>query len=183
MPFYNVAETLLSATSACVRVGEAPLTLRHIRPDDEPQLRAAFAGLSRASRYARFRGLSTLTDAQWRYLTNVDGHDHVALIAVTVVGEIVGVARFVRQGSGARDAELAITVADRFQRKGLGHTLLLSLLPLARARGIDSLVAYTAADNQGIARLLMSHGGRCVSMEQGESELRLPLHAQENDAA
>jgi protein lysine acetyltransferase len=159
--------------------------LRPIEPEDEPALRAAIARLSPESRYARFRGLGTLSDAQWRYLTRVDGHDHVALVAVTGEGEIVGVARFVRQGRGGRSAEIAFTVADAYQRRGLGHTLLCALLPMARARGVDMFVAYTAADNLAITRLFTSHGGRCVSTEQGESVLVLPtkLPSHTNDAA
>lgn len=161
------------------------LTLRPIEPEDEPALRAAIAALSPESRYARFRSLGSLSDAQWRYLTRVDGCDHVALVAVTHDGRIVGVARFVRQGPHARSAEIAFTVADAYQRKGLGHTMLCALLPMARARGIDMFVAYTAANNVAVVRLFSAHGGRCVSTEQGESVLVLPtrLDRQTNDAA
>jgi acetyltransferase len=159
--------------------------LRPIEPEDEPALRAAVAALSPESRYARFRSLGSLSDAQWRYLTRVDGRDHVALVAVTSEGDIVGVARFVRQGPGARSAEIAFTVADAYQRKGLGHTMLCALLPMARARGVDMFVAYTAASNLGIVRLFSAHGGRRVSTEQGESTLVLPtrLNERSNDAA
>lgn len=159
------------------------LVLRPIEPEDEPALRAAMAALSPESRYARFRSVGTLSDAQWRYLTRVDGHDHVALVAVTHDGAIVGVARFVRQGRGARSAEIAFTVADAYQRRGLGHTMLEALLPMARARGIDMFVAYTAACNLGIARLFTAHGGRCVATEQGESVLVLPTRLHSDAAA
>ncbi len=159
--------------SRLVVVGGVSLCVRGIRPDDEPALRAAFAQLSPSARYARFRGVGTPSDAQWRYLADVDGERHVAMVAIDPAGEIVGVARFVC-GRELGQAEVAFTIADKLQRMGLGRILLETLLPLARSRGVNTLVAYTSAENQGMVRLFLSRGGRHVSTHQGEAVLTLP---------
>ncbi len=90
--------------------------VRHVRPSDERMLRAAFRELSARSRYQRFLGpVSELSDALWRYLCDVDGRDHVALVALDGESRAVGVARFVRQWMTPSGAEVAITVADAWQ--------------------------------------------------------------------
>jgi GNAT superfamily N-acetyltransferase len=154
------------------RAPDETLALRAIRPEDEGPLRAAFEVLSQRSRYARFRGLAAPTDALWHMLTHVDGVDHVALVLVNDAGQIRGVGRFIRFGTGTR-AEIALTVADAWQRRGLGQRLLAELLPLARARGIDWLIAYAAADNVGIARLLIGNGATSLGVQSGEIVLTL----------
>ena len=56
-----------------------------------------FARLSARSRRSRFfTGKVRLSEAEVRYLTNVDHHDHEALGAVSRDGRGVGVARYVR---------------------------------------------------------------------------------------
>ena len=165
-----------------VVIGGVPLRLRPIGPDDEAALRAGFEQLSPEARYARFRGVTTPSDAQWQYLTRVDGERHVAIVAVAPSGEIVGVARFVC-GQEPGEAEVAFTIADRVQRMGLGHTLLDALLPLARARGVAHLTAYTSATNHGMLRLFLSRGGRHVSTHQGEAILTLPTARPGSDDA
>ena len=77
------------------------VSLRKIRPGDAAELRRGFDRLSPSSRYRRFlASRNTLSDETLRYLTCVDGHDHVAIVAVghgddgTEVG--LGIARFIR---------------------------------------------------------------------------------------
>ncbi|HEY6910671.1 MAG TPA: hypothetical protein VI356_14935, partial [Myxococcales bacterium] len=109
------------------------VTLRHIRPDDAAELKRGLERLSPASRYRRFLSLvSELTDEQVKYLTCVDGQDHVAIVAATrvpgVEGEVgLGVARVVRVPGNPEVAEAAITVVDDAQGKGLGRILALAL--------------------------------------------------------
>src|SRR5262249_51983006 len=100
------------------------VTLRHIRPSDAPELRAGFHRLSPESRYRGFfSGVTELSDEMLRYLTEVDGVDHVAIVAVGVSPDLkheagYGVARFVRRKDEAHVAEAAITVLDEMQHKG-----------------------------------------------------------------
>lgn len=139
-----------------VVVDDTALTLRPIEPTDRAALRSAFDRLSRASVYARFHGLPRLTSAAWRYLTEVDGRTHFAVVLVTPTREIVGVGRFIQVP--ASHTELAITVADAWQGRGLGKILLDALVERARELGIAELTAFALAENAAIRRLLASRG-------------------------
>src|SRR5215813_3688075 len=95
--------------------------IRAIRPHDKPELAAALAHLSFESVHNRFLGAKpTFSPAELRYLTEVDGWDHVALVASPVDDPeaIVGVARFVREVNDPETAEFAIVIDDAWQ--GLG---------------------------------------------------------------
>jgi len=154
------------------------LEVRPVRPEDKPHFVAGFARLSRESRYYRFLvNKNTLTESDLRYLTEVDGVDHVALVAVRRHDdgreEGVGVARFVRLKDDARAAEVAITVPDPWQRRGVGTMLFHRLVAAARARGIRVLRSEVHERNTAIRHLLetvapthtVARSGDCVTLE------------------
>ena len=94
--------------------------------------------------------------AELRYLTEVDGRDHVALVAeypAEPVRRLIAVARFVRLAD-PEAAEVAITVADNWQRRGLGSMLTAQLAAEARGLGIRRFTATMAADNVAAHRLM-----------------------------
>jgi len=154
----------------------APVHVRHLRPSDERVLRAAFRELSARSRYQRFLGpVSELSDSLWQYLCNVDGRDHVAFVALDSESRAVGVARFVRQWTAPSSAEVAVTVADAWQRRGLGALLVALLVEAARTAGVDAFVAYALPNNVGIRRLLARHGLLRVSAAGGEETIVVQL--------
>jgi hypothetical protein len=113
------------------------VTLRHIRASDAPELHAGFLRLSPESRYRRFfTGITDLSEEMLRYLTEVDGVDHVAIVAAGVSPDLkheagYGVARFVRRKDDAHVAEAAITVVDDMQHKGIGRILGIALAQAA----------------------------------------------------
>src|SRR3954468_6331293 len=97
--------------------------IREIRPEDKEMLAAGYARLSERSRLRRFLAPKPrLTKADLRYLTEVDGINHFALVA-TIGVDIVGGARWVRLPAAPEAAEPGIVVGDRFQGKGLGKLL------------------------------------------------------------
>ncbi|HTQ41582.1 MAG TPA: GNAT family N-acetyltransferase [Polyangiaceae bacterium] len=154
----------------------AQVHVRHVRPSDERVLRAAFRELSARSRYQRFLGpVSELSDSHWRYLCDVDGRDHVAFIALDGESHPVGVARFVRQWIAPSSAEMAITVADAWQRRGAGSLLVALLAETARSVGVESFVAYALPNNVGIRRLLARRGPLRVSVAGGEETIVVQL--------
>ena len=59
------------------------IVLRHIQPGDKEELRRGFLALSPTSRYRRFFGVAELDERALAYLTEVDGVDHVAIVATT----------------------------------------------------------------------------------------------------
>jgi GNAT superfamily N-acetyltransferase len=116
----------------------ATIILRPIRAADRDQLLDGFERLSPESRYRRF--LMTVEDLPERIvrsLTEVDHHDHEAVVALDPVsGHGIGVARFVRRPDRPEVAEAAVTVADDWQRRGVGTLLLEALAARARDEGI-----------------------------------------------
>lgn len=158
-----------------IRDGE--VLVRPIGPTDAPKLLDAFHRLSPASRYRRFMNhMGTLSPPILRYLTEVDQHDHVALAAFdpALEGEpIVGVARCIRLEGEPAVGEVAVTVADTHQGRGLG-TLLLGLLSLAaRAEGFRTYRAYVLQDNDAMVALLEALGGRITEIDEDEGTLSL----------
>lgn len=125
-------------------------------PDDAPLLAEAFARLSEESRRLRFLGPKPrLTDAELRYLTEIDGHNHVALCAIDPATERgVAIGRFVRDQQDRTRAEVAITVTDDWQGRGLGKLLLARLADCAREEGVHSFTALVSTDNRNMRRLL-----------------------------
>jgi protein lysine acetyltransferase len=133
-----------------------PLVIRPIRPDDKALLAAGLSRLSEASRYKRFLAPKPrFTSAELRYLTEVDGIDHVAYVALRgdAPKALVAVARLVRDTEDPRRAEIAVTVGDPWQRRGIGRLLGDHLAMAARDRDIRWLTATMAADNVGAHRL------------------------------
>lgn len=147
-------------------------TLRLIRASDKALLLAGFERLSSGSRYARFLGVkSRLTDDELRYLTEVDGTDHFAVVAVlkSMLGheEGVGIARFVRLKDRVDAAEPAITVVDEQQGKGLGSALLHRLVDAAWERDVRYFRCEVLAENTRVWELFPEIGPD-VTMQPGD---------------
>lgn len=132
----------------------AGLRLRDISPDDKAGLVAGLAALSPSSVYARFlMPKPRLTTAELRYLTEVDGDAHAALVAVDARGALVAVGRYVRWADDPEAAEIAVVVADDLQGRGVGTWLGLALADRARAAGITRFTATMLPDNVAALRL------------------------------
>jgi len=130
--------------------------IRQLQPSDAPLLADVFARLSSESRRSRFLTAKTeLSAEEVRYFTEVDHHDHEALGALhELEGRGLGTARYVRCTQDPETAEIAVTVIDDWQRRGLGTELLTQLTDRARQEGIHRFIALTAADNVAVVRLL-----------------------------
>lgn len=141
--------------------------IRPIRPDDKAELEAGLHRLSDESVHKRFLGPKPrFSRAELRYLTEVDGHDHVAFVAEVAryPDSIVAVARYVRLVDDPRTADVAVVVADPLQGRGLGSALVDELAQEAVRRGITHFSATMLSENHAALRL-MSRLSR--SLEQG----------------
>lgn len=137
--------------------------LRPIRIDDKRLLSDAFERLSPETARRRFLAPKRrLTGAELRYLTEIDGADHVAVLAVLAdrPDVIVGVGRFVRLAEDPETAEVAIVVGDAWQHQGLGRHLGTVLADLARERGIRRFSATLLSDNVAAHRLFATISDR-----------------------
>jgi GNAT superfamily N-acetyltransferase len=129
-------------------------TVRPLRRDDGALLDAVLEGLSERSRYQRFHSPKPrLLAAERRRLTDVDDHDHLALIAFDEHGEPVGVARAVRQRDDPCAAELGVEIVDGRQHQGLGTELTERLARRAAAAGIERLIAHVLAESRLVGGL------------------------------
>ena len=151
------------------------MLIRPLQPADRELLVAGFEQLSPESRYRRFFSpVVELTERQLDYLTRVDQHDHVALVAVDEeTGEALGVARFVRTGPGV--AEPAVVVADAHQGHGIGSALLERLVARAKEEGVTQFVAPVLADNPGAIAVLRQLGDTAIEHSGREVELTIEL--------
>lgn len=138
------------------------LLVRPIRATDKPRLEAGFHHLSDESRYRRFLGPKPrLSASELRYLTEVDGRDHYAIIALAPgTDHVVAAARYVRDAEDRAAAEAAIVVTDELQGKGLGKQLARLLTDVARYRGIRRIHATMLADNLPALKLMRVIGER-----------------------
>ena len=128
------------------------LRVREIRPSDKQELQAGLGRLSEKSRYSRFlTPKERFSAAELRYLTEVDGVGHYALVATPVddPGRIVAVGRWVRLADQPDTAEAAIVVADCLQRNGVGRELGRRLAEAAARRGITALHGHDARVERG----------------------------------
>ena len=131
------------------------MLVRAVRPDDGPGFTEAFEQLSETSRYRRFFTVKPhLSEQSLAFFTDVDHHDHEALVAVAPgSGQLVGVARFIRNPEEPDQAEVAVTVTDAWQQRGLGTALLRELAQRAAEEGIRHFTADILAENQPMLTL------------------------------
>lgn len=131
--------------------------VRPIRPDDAAAHRGFVQGLSAETMYARFFGpRRELTDAETERFVTIDYVDRMAFVAV-LRDDIIAVGRYERLGT-TDDAEVAFTVADRHQGRGLGTLLLEYLAAYARDRGITRFVADTLSSNERMLEVFHNAG-------------------------
>ena len=151
--------------------------IRQVRGTDAPLLADGFARLSARSRRMRFLGTkTTLSAAELRYFTDVDHYDHEALGALSPVGgRGAGIARYIRDSDDPRAAEIAVTIADDWQGRGLGAELLARLSDRARQAGIDRFTATVSADNAAMTRLLWKMGAELTGRSRGTVDYEVAL--------
>ena len=159
------------------------IRLRLIRAEDKDQLRDGFAKLSPESRYLRFFAPKHhLTDAELRYLTEVDGVDHLAIIAARLdEGREVdglGVARFIRAKAEPTSAEAAIAVLDEVHGQGLGTLLFLRLVAAAAERGIERFHCEVLGENAAMVDMIAGFApDRSVEVSAGVLSIEFALPA------
>lgn len=141
--------------------------------DDRAYLVEGLTEMSLESRFARFgQGIQKLSNSEWDYLTEVDQRRHVAWVAM-VDGSGAGVARYIRLED--RDcAEVAVTVLDDFQKRGLGSALFLALVAVARADGVPAFCFEVVPTNNRVREILSLFRAKVAEVD-GLMEARVEL--------
>ena len=167
--------------------GGGEYTVRPIHPDDAHMLQEMMSHLSQESRYFRFiSSMVELPPSMLARFTLIDYDREMALVAVFkerrsgTHGElpeterIVGVSRYVTNPDQS-SCEFALVVADDFSGKGLGTRLMLSIMDVAREKGLSEIEGLVLAQNPGMLKLMKSLGYTIKSFAE-DPDFKLVTH-------
>ncbi len=143
-------------------VDDTPVTIRIMTLADRDSEVNFVRNLSSESRYLRFHSsLKELTPLMLERFTHVSYPENMALIATIGDGtdeKQIGVARYVKTVEGGNEAEVAIVVADDWQRRGVGARLLKELRKVAVRGGVTKLRMSVLRDNHRMLDLARKLG-------------------------
>lgn len=157
------------------------IVIREIRRRDRALVERGFANLSPRSRFLRFLGAkAALSEAELDRLTDPSDDDDVALgaLARPATGgraDPAGIVRFVRLAPGSDEAELALTVVDRFQNRGLGTVLLGAIAEKASLCGVSVLFAHVHTENAAMRALAHRFGAERIHRDTDEIVFRIQV--------
>jgi RimJ/RimL family protein N-acetyltransferase len=145
-----------TATEYAIAIAGHRVTIRPLNPSDT-EIEAEFVrNLSDETRHFRFLGaVNELSAAELKRLCNIDGQHNMAFVATVREGDRereIGVSRYA-QGSKPEICEMAVTVADAWQNKGLGRFLTRQLIDYARSHGVTRLYSVDFAENTAMQHL------------------------------
>jgi acetyl coenzyme A synthetase (ADP forming)-like protein len=160
-------------TDVILRDGST-LRLRPPAAEDADALLEFFSGLSEHSLYLRFHGFPALGPQLVEPMLDPDWQERGALLGC-LDGRVVAVANWVRLRD-PRSAEVAFTVGDGYQRRGIGTRLLEQLAPRAAAAGIEEFVAEVLHENAAMLAVFRDAGFAVTrAAEGGEVEIRFAI--------
>jgi GNAT superfamily N-acetyltransferase len=153
--------------------------VRPLLPGDRAELAAGYERLSPASRRRRFFATSDrLSEHVLDYLTNLDYRAHFAWAAFAIDepgSPGIAVARYICDQRDATVAEIAVTVLDSHQNRGLGTLLTQLLADVAVRNGVRSFVSYVLWENADAVARLRDEGARISPAEPGIARIEIDL--------
>jgi acetyltransferase len=168
--------------------GGGEYSVRPIRPDDAQMLQGLMQHLSSESRYFRFvSSITELPPTMLARFTLIDYDREMALVAVLkervagVDGEfseterIVGVSRYITNPDQS-SCEFALVVADDFSGRGLGSRLMLSIMDVAREKGLSEMDGLVLANNPSMLKLMRSLGFAVKTFAE-DADFKLVTHS------
>ncbi|MEP0844304.1 MAG: GNAT family N-acetyltransferase [Phycisphaerae bacterium] len=167
-------------STATLRNG-AKVLIRPIRSEDEPRMKEMFYSFSEQTVYLRFHAvLKSMPHNKLQVFCNVDYDTEMALVAT--VGEpgaeeIVATGRYLTDPSKTR-AEMAFTVRDDWQRRGLGTLIFQRLIEIGKSQGITRFSADVLVENSGMLKIFHRSGLNIeTSTESGVVHVEMSLPA------
>jgi protein lysine acetyltransferase len=151
----------------------ARLRIRPILPTDRGKLADTQPGFSRESHYRRFFSAPPLSDKVVQYLVDVDYFDHFAWVALPADDDDepgVASARYIRERTAPDTAEVAFSVVDDYQGRGLGTLLVGALAVAAAQNGVRRFRARVLAENEPMRAILRRAGAQLDFAEPGVLE-------------
>ena len=146
------------------------IVYRPIHPTDEPRMRDLFYKLSEQSKFYRFMGhLKRVPRSQIDDFVYIDHRSEVCVVGVLPSAsgdEIIAVGNYYLDPK-TNKAEVAFTVADAWQRRGIGTFILKHLTRMARRNGISGFTAEVLAENKGMQTVFNRSGLKVQSHYRG----------------
>ncbi|HYL78127.1 MAG TPA: bifunctional acetate--CoA ligase family protein/GNAT family N-acetyltransferase [Bryobacteraceae bacterium] len=167
-----------------VVIDHAEIAIRPIRPEDEPLLVNFHHTLSERSVYMRyFHWMKLEQRTEHERLTRmcfIDYDRQMAFVAerhdpASGERQIVSVGRLVKSHT-ADEAELAVIVSDRFQKRGIGSAIVRQLVDFARDEKLERITATVLFENRPMQKVFERQGFRLkqgADRESLEAELIL----------
>jgi len=150
-----------------VRTGEW-FYLRPVLPGDVERTLNGPVEFSSETLYRRFQSVRKPTRALLEYLFEVDYADHfVWVMTEGALGPVIADARFVREGHNATMAEVAFTVGDDYQGRGIGSFLMGALIVSADYVGVQRFNARVLTDNMAMRKIMDRLGAVWVREDLG----------------
>jgi ribosomal protein S18 acetylase RimI-like enzyme len=178
------------ARAAATRGLRAAAAIRPVSPADEAVLRDFFAALSVESRYLRFFAPVTPSCGLLDLMAGKPAHVD-AIIAVAdgvIVGHAMAADRPVPGDPVPADAgsagepgepratDVGVVVADAWQRRGVGATLMRALIDRAQARGVTALAMDVLPGNRRVLAMVTGHWPQAAVGRAADSvDIRIPL--------
>jgi acetyltransferase len=156
------------------KIAGVEVTIRPIRPEDEPLMVEFHKTLSDRSVYLRYFGIVSLEKRimheRLRRVCFIDYDREIALVIDLKKGDgthqILGVGRLIKE-HGSNEAEFAILISDPWQGKGLGSELLRLLVQIGRKERLQRIIGHISAEN--------------ITMKTVSEEVGFDLHFDEGD--
>jgi len=149
------------------------VTVRPIRPEDEPKLVDFHQRLSERSVYLRYASLMKLQQRvaheRLSRICFIDYDREMALVAETD-DNIIGVGRLTKQ-PGRNEAEFAMLVIDKYQGEGIGTELLRRLVRVGEDEGLDRITADILRQNRAMQRVCEKLGFKIIHSEDPAEEM------------
>ena len=146
----------MTTSSAQSKIADAPVTIRPLNLADSGLEGDFIKNLSEETKHFRFLcAVKELPNAELKQLCTVDGSRSMAFVAtVTTNGREteIGVCRY---AASDRDnvREMAITIADSWQHRGLAQLLLKRLIDYAKGHGVTQLYSVNRVDDEAMAEI------------------------------
>ncbi|HJU71621.1 MAG TPA: bifunctional acetate--CoA ligase family protein/GNAT family N-acetyltransferase [Paucimonas sp.] len=162
-------------------------TIRPVHPGDAAMLQGLVRGLSPESRYFRYiSSMRELSDRMLARFTLIDYDREMALVAVycqrtpneeggfTETGRIIGVSRYITNPDLV-SCEFSLVIDDQFSGQGLGSRMMLSIMDVARDKGLTQMEGLVLSNNGPMLKLMRSLGFDIRPYED-DPDFRLCVH-------
>jgi len=154
------------------------VTLRPIRPEDEPLEHDMLSSLSKETMRTRFFSIiKDITHAMLVRFCNIDYDREMAIVAEIKEGEtrkIIGIGRLIIEPD-FRSGEYAVLVHDAYQGKGLGYKLVDVIIGIAQDKGMEEIYGTVLTENEKMLLVARKLGFTAKRQPDGVTKVQLML--------